>query len=153
MVPRRGAGGRLPLSTFIDSNIFIAFVNKRDRDHARSLDLMDRARKGEFGLPYTSDYVFDEAVTTALVRTGRLGAAIKVGKVILGSKDDAVPSFARLIRVEESSFAEAWAAFRAGRFEGLSFTDHTILAQLREFKIDTLISFDTDFDGLVSRIS
>jgi len=153
MVLRRGKGGRLPLSTFIDSNIFIAFANKRDRDHARGLDLMDSARKGEFGLPYTSDYVFDEAVMMALVRTRRPAAAIEVGKIILGSKDDAIPSFARLIRVEERAFAEAWAAFRAGRFEGLSFTDHTILAQLREFRIDTLISFDTDFDGLVSRIS
>jgi len=140
-------------STFIDSNIFIAFANKRDRGHARSCELMDIVRKGEFGIPYTSDYVFDEAVTTALARTGRLTTAVKVGKIILGSEEESIPRLARLIRVDERVFAEAWATFKAGRFEGLSFTDHTILAQLRGFKIDTLISFDTGFDGLAERIS
>jgi len=140
-------------STFIDSNIFIAFANTRDRDHARSLELLDEVRRGEFGLPYTSDYVFDEAVTTALVRTGRVTTAVKVGKIILGSKEGSIPSFARLVRVDERVFSEAWTNFETGRFKGLSFTDHTILAQLKEFKIDTLMSFDTGFDGLAARIS
>ena len=128
------------MSAFIDSNIFIAFANKRDRDHARSMELMDRLRRGEFGQPYSSDYVFDEAVTTALIRTGRLDAAVKMGKILLGSKEESIPSLVRLIRVDERIFAEAWATFKAGKFEGLSFTDHTILAQLKEFKIDFLIN-------------
>ena len=140
------------MRAFIDSNIFVAFANRRDRDHARSIELMDRLRRGEFGQPYSSDYVFDEAVTTALIRTGRLDAAVKMGKIILGSKDESIPSLVRLIKVDERIFAEAWATFKAGRFEGLSFTDHTILAQLKEFNIDLLISFDKGFDGLAARI-
>ena len=139
-------------SVFIDSNVFIAFANKRDRDHTRSIELVDKVRKAEFGTPYTSDYVFDEAVTTALIRTGRTDIAIKMGKLILGSKEEAIPSLARLMRVDERIFSEAWATFKTGRFEDLSFTDHTILAQLKELKIDALISFDTDFDGLTTRI-
>ncbi|MBS7628360.1 type II toxin-antitoxin system VapC family toxin [Candidatus Bathyarchaeota archaeon] len=139
-------------SAFIDSNIFVAFANKRDRDHVESVELMNRLRKGEFGQPYTSDYVFDEAVTTGLVRTGRIDTAVKMGKIILGSKEESIPSMVRLIRVDEEIFGEAWAMFKTGRFEGLSFTDHTILAQLKEFKIDVLISFDKGFDGLAARI-
>ncbi|MBS7651481.1 MAG: PIN domain-containing protein [Candidatus Bathyarchaeia archaeon] len=141
------------MSAFIDSNIFVAFANKRDRDHFRSKDLMNRLRKGEFGQPYSSDYVFDEAITTALLRTGRLDAAVKMGKIILGSKEESIPSLVRIIRVDERIFSEAWATFKTGRFEGLSFTDHTILAQLKDFKIDVLISFDTGFDGLAVRVS
>jgi len=141
------------MSVFIDANIFVAFANKRDRNHARSSELMNRVRKGEFGLPYTSDYIFDEAVTVALVRTKRLDIAIKMGKIILGSREESIPSLTRLVRVDERIFAEAWKTFKAGRFEGLSFTDHTILAQLKELKIDALISFDTGFDGLATRIS
>lgn len=139
-------------SVFVDSNIFIAFANKRDRDHIRSIELLDKVRRAEFGTPYTSDYVFDEAVTAALVRTGRVDIAIKMGKLILGSEKESIPSLVRLIRVDEKIFSEAWATFKTGRFKRLSFTDHTILAQLKEFKIDTLISFDTDFDGLTTRI-
>jgi predicted nucleic acid-binding protein len=140
-------------SVFIDSNIFISFANKRDRDHLRSKELMNKVRKSDFGRPYSSDYVFDEAVTTALVRTKRLDLALKVGKIILGSKNESIPPTVRLIRVDERIFLEAWSLFNAGRFEGLSFTDHTILAQLKEYDIDTLISYDTGFDGLTSRIS
>ncbi|MBS7626411.1 hypothetical protein KEJ51_05150 [Candidatus Bathyarchaeota archaeon] len=32
-----------------DSNIFVAFANKRDRAHSRSKDLMNRLKEGEFG--------------------------------------------------------------------------------------------------------
>lgn len=141
------------MSVFIDANVFIAFANKRDRNHTRSSELMNRVRKGELGLPYTSDYVFDEAVTAALVRAKRLDIAVKTGKVILGSREESIPSLARLVKVDERIFAEAWATFKTGRFEGLSFTDHTILAQLKELKIDALLSFDTGFDGLATRIS
>jgi len=145
--------GKILTSTFVDSNIFIAFANKRDRDHQRSLELMDRMRKGEFGLPYTSDYVFDESVTTSLVRTRRYATAVKVGKIILGSREESIPPLVTLVRVDERIFAEAWQTFKTGRFEGLSFTDHTILAQLKELRIDSLVSFDTAFDGLAQRVS
>jgi len=145
--------GKILTSTFVDSNIFIAFANKRDRDHERSLELMDRMRKGEFGLPYRSDYVFDESVTTSLVCTRRYATAVKVGKIILGSREESIPPLVTLVRVDERIFAEAWQIFKTGRFEGLSFTDHTILAQLKELRIDSLISFDTAFDGLAQRVS
>jgi len=140
-------------STFIDSNIFIAFANKKDRDHNRSLELLDRVRKREISPAYTSDYVFDETVTTALIRTRRPSTAIKAGKLILGSEDERIPRLVRIIRVDERTFSQAWETFKAQRFEGLSFTDHTILAQLKEFRIDTLTSFDSAFDGLTPRVS
>ncbi len=140
-------------SAFIDSNIFIAFANRRDRDHTRSLGLMDKVKRGEINPAYTSDYVFDETVTTALVRTRRPATAIKAGKIILGSEEDSIPTLVKMIRVDEEIFSQAWRTFKEERFRSLSFTDHTILVQLKEFRIDVLCSFDTDFDGIVQRIS
>jgi predicted nucleic acid-binding protein len=138
---------------FIDTSIFVALANQKDRDHQRGVGLVDRLRKGEFGQPYTSDYVFDETVTTALVRTGRQDVAVKAGKLILGSKDESIPPLARFVRVDERAFSEAWANLKSARFARLSFTDHTILAQMNDLKIDSVLSFDSDFDGIVSRIS
>ena len=138
---------------FIDTNIFVALANKKDRDHQTSVGLADRLRKGEFGQPYTSDYVFDETVTTALVRTRRQDVAVKAGKLILGSKDESIPPLARFVRVDERTFSEAWVSIKSARFARLSFTDHTILAQMNDLKIDTVLSFDSGFDGIVSRIS
>ena len=140
------------MGIFLDSNIYIAFANKRDRDHKRARELMDRVRKGEFGISYTSDYVFDEAVTSSLIRARRMDVAIKVGKLILGSPEESIRSIAELLRVDEKTFSGAWSSFKTGRYEGLSFTDHTILFQMKESKIDLLLSLDTGFDGLVARI-
>jgi len=140
-------------NVFIDSNVFIAFSNRRDENHGRSLELMDDIRLGRLGAAYTSDYVFDEAVTAALIRTGRVDTAVRVGKLILGSEEESIPALARLVRVDERIFSAAWTAFKAGRLEGLSFTDHTILAHLGELKMEAIVSFDTDFDGLATRIS
>jgi len=140
------------MSIFIDSNIFIAFANKRDKNHERALQLMDDVRRGKFGRAYTSDYIFDEAVTVALIRTRRPDIAVKVGKLILGSAREGIPRIARMITVDERIFLKAWENFQSGRFKGLSFTDHTILAQIKEYGIDMLLSFDTDFDGLTVRV-
>lgn len=68
---------------------------------------MNRVRQGEFGVPYTSDGVFDETVTVALVHAGSYTTAIKVGKTIIGSKEAVMPALARLIRVDERIYAEA----------------------------------------------
>ncbi|MEX2723846.1 MAG: hypothetical protein Q6367_008130 [Candidatus Freyarchaeota archaeon] len=38
----------------------------RDENHGRALNLIRKAASGEFGIVYTSDYVFDVSVTTAL---------------------------------------------------------------------------------------
>lgn len=137
---------------FIDTNIFVSLANKRDQDHKRGSLLMDRVRRNEFGQPYTSDYVLDEALTAALVRTGRIDVAINTGKMILGSEEEAIPAIARFIRVDERILSKSWNNFKQGKYKKLSFTDHTILSQMKEFGIDTLLSFDSNFDGLVSRV-
>jgi len=138
---------------FVDTGVFVAFANKKDRDHKRSVELLDRLRKGEFGHAYTSDYVFDETVTTTLVRTGRHRTAAKAGKIVLGSREESIPALAKLVRVDERAFDEAWKRFQSGKFGGLSFTDHTILAQMNDLKIGLVLSFDGGFDGKASRIS
>lgn len=58
------------MAVFIDTSIFVALRNADDENHPRSRELMRRTLKGEFGRIYTSDYIIEEAVTTALVRTG-----------------------------------------------------------------------------------
>jgi predicted nucleic acid-binding protein len=114
---------------------------------------VDSVRRGEHGQPYSSDYVLDEAVTATLVRTGRVAIAIKVGKLLLGSAEEKVPPLVRLLRVDEQAFGDAWKTFKSGKFERLSFTDHTILGQVRLLGIDSVASFDSGFDGLVTRVS
>jgi predicted nucleic acid-binding protein len=129
--------------------MFVAFANASDRDHARAVKVFDKVRRGEHGQPYSSDYVLDEAVTTALARTRRVDTAIRVGKLILGAPEQGIPPLARLLRVDEIAFSGAWDAFKSGRHPQLSFTDHTILLQVMGIKDGLLATFDSGFDGLV----
>ena len=138
------------MTVFLDTGIFVAFHNTRDANHTRALELIRTLVEGEFGTAYTSDYVFDEAVTVALVRTGRPENAMAVGRMILG--EITAPLLASL-RVGEDDFKEAWRLFSQHADRGLSFTDCTSIALLRTRRIESIISFDTDFDGIVPRIS
>ena len=144
----------LPKAIFLDTSFFVALANESDRDHAQTLSLLDRIRKGEFGQPYTSDYVFDESVSTTLIRTGRMDKAIKAGRLILGNREQKILPLARLLRLDEKEFGDAWANLCSPKFKDrrLSFTDHTILVLMSDFKIETLASLDSGFDGLLSRV-
>jgi hypothetical protein len=50
--------------------------------------------RGKYGRAYTSDYIFDEAVTFSLLKTKDVKRALNVGRLILGDKE-----FPRFIRV------------------------------------------------------
>jgi predicted nucleic acid-binding protein len=141
-------------NVFLDTSFFVALANTSDRDHERMKALSDRVRSGEFGQPYTSDYVLDESVTTAFVRTAQIDRAIEVGRIILGNKAKEIPPIAKLIYVEQSTFNEAWDNFSSLKFEEkkLSFTDHTILVQMKDLGIKIVASMDSGFDGFVLRV-
>ncbi len=135
------------MAAFIDTGVFVAARNRSDVNHERAVSLLRRALAGEYGALYTSDYVFNEAVTVALVRTGRPEVAIDVGNFIMSSRR------LRLLYVDRAAFADAWRIFNRYAERRLSFTDATSIALMRRHGIDHIISFDRHFDGIVPRIS
>ena len=56
------------MAVLIDTCIFVALHNADDNHHRRSRELIKNALIGNFGRIYTSDYIVDEAITTAMVR-------------------------------------------------------------------------------------
>jgi len=138
------------MGVFLDTGIFVAFHNTRDENHNRALELMRRIVDGSLGTAYTSDYIFDEAVTVALVRARRPEMAIAVGRMILG---ELTAPFLAILRVDDDIFKEAWKLFQRYARRGLSFTDCTSIAFIRLRNLESIVSFDTDFDGIVPRIS
>jgi len=138
------------MRVFVDTGVFVAFHNTRDTNHSRALELVRSIVDGELGTAYTSDYVFDEAVTTALVRTRRPENALAVGRMILG---ELTAPFIAILRLDDEAFKEAWRLFPQYAGRGLSFTDCSSLTLMRTAGIESIASFDADFDGIVSRIS
>jgi len=138
------------MSVFIDSGIFTAFHNAMDSNNGRAVELMREIVSGGLGSAYTSDYIFDEAVTLALTRTRRPEIALSVGRMILGEH---TKPFLVVLRVKGEAFREAWDLFPRYAERGLSFTDCTSIALVRMRNIKSIISFDADFDGIIPRIS
>jgi uncharacterized protein len=134
------------MAIFIDTGIFVALHNADDNFHSRSKELFKQALKGEFGRIFTSDYVLNEALTTALMRTKRHDLAVDLGKYIMDS-----PRITK-VWVGEDSFKDAWRKFQLYKGKRLSFTDCTSLALIEERSIKQIMSFDCGFDGLASRI-
>ena len=134
------------MAVFIDTGIFVALRNADDKLHLRSKELMRRALKGDFGRIFTSDYVIDEAVTTALVRTRRHDLAIDVGSYIIEA-----PRISKLWTTNEI-FDTAWRRFKAFKDRPMSFSDCVSLAHIEKNGIAQIISFDSGFDGLVQRL-
>ncbi|MFQ6075103.1 MAG: type II toxin-antitoxin system VapC family toxin [Candidatus Bathyarchaeia archaeon] len=134
------------MAVFVDTGLFVALRNADDEYHERSKGLMRRALKGEFGRVYTSYYVIDEAITTALVRTRRHDLAVDVGEYIIES-----PRIVKL-RVTKDVFKSAWETFKTLKDRPMSFTDCVSLSLIENNKIKQVMSFDSGFDGLILRI-
>lgn len=134
------------MAIFIDTGIFVAVRNKKDKNHQRATELMRCALKADFGIIRTSDYVVDEAVTTALARTRSHQIAVNTGKYILSSaRIDRIP-------VSQEDFDLAWSKFQTMKDKFLSFTDCTSLALIERHGIERIMSFDSNFDGLAERV-
>lgn len=135
------------MAVFIDTCIFLALYDLDDRYHQRSKELIKNALRGDFGIMFTSDYIIDEAVTAALVRTRRHALAVELGEYTIKS------TRMTKLTVDEDTFKTAWSKFKKFEDRGLSFTDCTTIALLEKHGIKNLMSFDCDFDGLTQRIS
>lgn len=149
-MPRSGwtssCTGRTELAVFIDTGIFVAARNSRDANHARASELFEMALRGEFGTLYTSDYVIDEAVTTALARTGNFNVALNVGHLAVDS-----PRIEKLY-TGPSEFESSWGKFQRLGKKPMSFTDCVSLTHMARRGVDKMMSFDSGFDGQTTRI-
>ena len=64
----------------------MAYRNKKDVHHSAADDLVRRAPKRDFGSIFTTDYIYDEALTPAMVRTGNKGVAEDISDVMLSPR-------------------------------------------------------------------
>jgi len=112
----------------------VSYYNTRDSNHEKAKKIISDIITGKYGKAFTSDYVFDEAVTVCLIRTKSLKAARKLGEHLLKSEIS-------LLKVTETVFRTAWKLFSVK----LSFTDWTNASFLKTYGIDCIATFDREF--------
>jgi predicted nucleic acid-binding protein len=138
------------MSVFVDTGVFYADHDRGASRHEVADEAVDVVYRGELGQPYTSDYVYDEAVTLTLKRSGQFDAARSIDERIRGA-GEFVDVFS-LLHVRPSVFETAIDVFEQYDDQRLSFTDATTVALVEENDVDAVLSFDDDFDGIVERI-
>jgi len=129
------------MKIFIDSSAYIAYYNKRDENHEKAKNFLDKIRSKEISpiIFYTSDYIFDEVLTTIITLTGRKDLAIKVGNTILSSK------ITKIIKVDSKIFNEAWELFKKYKDKTWSFTDCTSFIIMKINNIKRAFTFDEHY--------
>ena len=55
---------------FLDSGFLYSYMNDKDKNHKNTLPIMKSAFAGEYGKIIISNYITDETLTLAKVRTG-----------------------------------------------------------------------------------
>lgn len=138
------------MSVLIDTGIFVAVQNERDEHHDVAKNTLKNALTGEYGSLYTTDYVYDEAVTLTRMRTGSHREARIIGDRIAGR--GSFQSQIEMVFVSDSRFEQTVRAFERYDDHELSFTDASLVAIIENSDIDAVLSFDDDFDGIVDRI-
>lgn len=126
---------------FIDASFFIAASIKKDQWHTRVLEILPEVTKQD---KMTSIFVLSEAVTmVGSLAGGKMGARL----------------YNYIMDNHEVKFMDKDLSTQAMNFflkyDGvLSFADSVSLELMKQDKIDTIVSFDSDFDKVngISRI-
>ena len=129
---------------FIDTGPFMALHNKKDNQHIHAMETFERIRDGKtmYRKLYTSDYVFDEAVTGRRRRTRNHGLSVELGNLILASES------LLMLRVDSETLSEAWELYKSRKEIPLSLTDCTSAILARKEGIIDIYTYDRDFESL-----
>lgn len=138
------------MTVLVDTGVLYADHDTDAARHEAASSTLDAVYDGQFGQPYVSDYIYDEAVTLTLTRSGSYDVAKRLGQKLRGSEQ--YPQTYEMLHVSAAAFTAAVDAFERFDDQQLSFTDATTVALLNRHDIDHVLSFDDDFDGLCDRI-
>lgn len=138
------------MTVLVDTGVLYADHDTDATRHDAASEALEAVYDGEFEHPYVSDYVFDEVITLTRNRTGSFSAAKQLSDRLRGH--DQYPRVYETLHVSTAVFTDAIAVFERYDDQALSFTDATSVALINRHGIDRVLSFDDEFDGVVSRI-
>jgi predicted nucleic acid-binding protein len=138
------------MSVFVDTGVFYAHHDTDASRHEVGAAALNRVlRSAKYGRVFTSEYVYDEVVTLTYRRTNSVADAMEVGRRIRGEK---YPNAIELLHSSPRLFDDAVETYEEYADHELSFTDAMSVATMEYHDIDSLLSFDDDFDGIVDRL-
>ncbi len=124
----------------LHSTALLAFLNRRDPQHARALETFRLLADGRWGKGLLVESVFAETVTIIKKRVS-YAAAVQAGEVIRRSRQLEIVPGADL-------FLEAWRQFQADALSPLTFADHSMVILARRRSAGKILTFDEAFSAI-----
>lgn len=137
---------------FLDTSFIVAVLNRNDSQNKKATKILNKIFDGVWGHPITTDYVADESFTVLFSKTKNQDILRKLFNFIHGNEEKGIPSFIEFKEISKELYFESWNLQEKYNDHSFSFTDLTILTVCFKFKIEHLASFDSDFDGILTRI-
>lgn len=119
----------------IDANIFLAYENLDDANHAQAVGLWREIEIGKYGFYFTTNYILNEVVGVTFRKFGK-EKAVKIGEDILGSTS--------IFFIDAPMQTEAWKMFIKTSLR-LNFVDCTHLIALQYANTSMMATFDQEF--------
>ena len=131
------------MKLFIDTGPLVARTYRPDPRHRESVDVFRRIsdRTLPYRLLFTSNYVVDETLTRLLYEAGH-PAAVQGLHLLRGS------TVLRIVHVTQDDEQRADEIFLKYTDHPISYTDCTSVAVMERLGIDTVFSFDRDFETM-----
>lgn len=126
-------------TALVDSNVLIAARLSRDQNHDSARDIVRAMDEGELPVGRVTSGALAEVLNYLQTRSDHAAAVETLDALVESVGFD-------VDRTTKSDFDAARSLFR--QYEGLSFTDATIVAYMRRVEIEYVYSFDDDFDGI-----
>ncbi|RLG20663.1 VapC toxin family PIN domain ribonuclease [Methanosarcinales archaeon] len=136
------------MKLFIDTSAFVARLDKKDACHDAAIEVFTAIARGiyKYNKLYTSNYVLDESVTHILYRRKRHDHAIQMLDLIVNSR------YITMLWVTDDVQNRAILLFRKYTDQILSMTDCTSAVLMNEYGMDTIFTFDGDFNAIGFKI-
>lgn len=138
------------MTVVVDTGVLYADHDETASRHPTAASALESVYDGVYGQPYVTDYIYDEAVTLTLKRSGSFAPAKRLGERIRGIGD--FPDTYELRYVTPAIFEAAVEVFERYDDQSLSFTDATTVAMVEAENVDHVLTFDDDFEGVVDRL-
>jgi predicted nucleic acid-binding protein len=138
------------MGIFLDTCFYYALISKNDLDHNKAHLLLDELESKKYGKIYTSDYIVDEALTLASVRShGNKKVIEQMGKLFFGEEQ-----IAQILPINSDWLEEIYSLQMQLTTPELkiSFTDCSNIVCCKKQRISAILSFDGHFTGFIKQI-
>ena len=127
------------MRTFIDTNIYIAMINKTDPTHAEGISKIKYLVENNIEL-FTSNYIIAETITILSQRINKSIAEDFRNDIYKGNTKILITN----LEIEEIT----WDIFQKSTNKNIGYVDCTSIAFCKKFNIENLVTLDKDLTKL-----